>query len=217
MSYLDENVDPCDNFYEFACGNYLRDTVIPEDKVTVDSFSAVRDLVQEQLRTIINEPVQANESKPFRLAKNFNLACLNKDVIEERGIKPLADILESYGGWPVVKGDSWSDAIFDWVEVIKKFRRMGLDTYIVFSFSVQTDLKNSTRRVMDVSYYQYLLMVSFGKLMEYFFHRLIKPVWNWVVNTWSKELKTMPSKLTTILWLTMQSFLVQTELVLRPK
>lgn len=130
-------------------------------QVTVDSFSAVRDLVQEQLRTIINEPVQANESKPFRLAKYFNSACLNKDVIQERGIKPLADILESYGGWPVVKGDSWSDATFDWVEVIKKFRRMGLDTYIVFSFSVQTDLKNSTRRVMDVSYQQYFWAVLF--------------------------------------------------------
>lgn len=35
LKYLDEDVDPCDNFYEFACGNYLRDTVIPEDKVIV--------------------------------------------------------------------------------------------------------------------------------------------------------------------------------------
>lgn len=151
MSYMDENIDPCENFYEFSCGNYLKNTQIPEDKVTVDSFSNVRDLVQEQLRTIINEPPQPNESKPFRLAKYFNSACLNKTIIEERGIKPLSDILEAYGGWPVVKGDLWSEGGFDWVEVIKKFRRMGLDTYIVFAFSVVTDLKNSTGRVLDVS------------------------------------------------------------------
>lgn len=151
INYIDESVDPCDNFYEFSCGSYIKNTAIPEDKVTVDSFSDVRDLVQEQLRTIINEPVRADESKPFRLAKNFNFACLNKTIIEERGIKPLADILEAFGGWPVVKGDAWSDILFDWVEVLKKFRIMGLDTYIVFAFSVQTDLKNSTTRVLDVS------------------------------------------------------------------
>lgn len=151
LNYLDDSIDPCDNFYEFSCGNYLKETLIPEDKVTVDSFSDVRDLVQEQLRTIINEPVRPDESKPFRLAKHFNSACLNKTIIEERGIKPLADILETFGGWPVVKGDSWSDSLFDWVEVLKKFRFMGLDTYIVFSFSVQTDIKNSTSRTLDVS------------------------------------------------------------------
>lgn len=57
----------------------------------------------------------------------------------------------SYGGWPAVKGDLWSDGGWDWVETIKKFRRMGLDTSIVFAFSVVTDLKNSTGRVLDVS------------------------------------------------------------------
>lgn len=148
---MDESVDPCHNFYDFACGNFLKNTAIPEDKVTVDSFSVVRDLVQDQLRTIINEKSDPHESKPFRLAKDYNLACLNKEVIEERGVKPLADILEAYGGWPVIKGDLWSEHSWNWIEVIKKFRRMGLPTNIVFTTYVSTDLKNSTGRVLSVS------------------------------------------------------------------
>lgn len=151
IEYLDEDVDPCDNFYEFACGNFLKTTKIAEDKVSVDLSSTVDDLVREQLRTIISEPPQLNESKPFRLAKNFNAACLNQSIIEERGIKPLADILEAFGGWPVVKGDLWCEKNFDWVDAVKRFRRMGLETNAIFALSVVTDLKNSSKRVLDVS------------------------------------------------------------------
>lgn len=151
ISFMDESIDPCDNFYEFACGNYIKKTQIPDDKIQVDLLTSVDDLVRQQLRTIINEPMLPNESKPFRLAKYFNSACLNQTIIEERGIKPLADILESYGGWPVVKGDLWSDNNFDWIEIVKKFRRMGLETRVIFALSLVTDLKNSSKRVLDVS------------------------------------------------------------------
>lgn len=151
LSYLNESVDPCENFYDFACGGFLRNTVLPDHKKEIDSFAIVADLVQDQLRTILNEPIQPNEPKAFRLAKQFNLACLNETIIEKRGIKPLVDLLEEFGGWPVVKGDSWADDAFDWVETIKKMTRLGLDSDVVFYFGLVADSKNSTKNVLYVS------------------------------------------------------------------
>lgn len=156
MENFDETIDPCDSFYEFACGNFQKTTPIPADKATVDSFSIVHDLVQDQLKTIFNEPAKRNEAKPFKMAKNFYHACLNQSVNEGRGHKPLADILEAFGGWPAVKGDSWTDNNFDWIEMMKKFRKFGLQPSVIFSFRVLTDEKDSTKRVLDVSDLLYL-------------------------------------------------------------
>lgn len=175
LDSIDDSVDPCDNFFEFACGAYIKNTFIPDDRVTIDSFSVVRDKVQDQLRVIINEEEQPNESKPFLLAKRLNKACLNKTIIEDRGIKPLADILESYGGWPVVKGDLWTGENFNWLDMIKRFRQAGLDTSIIFSFSVTTNLKNSTSRVLDVSCLPFYLDEAIAPETFAQFFRSIQP------------------------------------------
>lgn len=71
-------------------------------------------------------------------------------LIEERGLKPLEDIHESMGGWPVVKGDSWDENSWSWQQSVKNFRKRGYSTDYILDFSVGTDLKNSTRRIIDV-------------------------------------------------------------------
>lgn len=82
---IDENVDPCENFYEFACGKFLRNTFIPDDKIAVMSFVQVQDKVLGQLRSVLNERSLSNESKPFTLAKTFNKACMDEQTLEEKG------------------------------------------------------------------------------------------------------------------------------------
>lgn len=150
---MDEMVDPCDNFYEFACGSFIKNTPIPPERATVDSFSIAQDLIYDQIKTIINEPILPNELKPFKMAKYFYQACMNQLTIESRGIKPLADLLEAHGGWPVINGDSWSEETFNWVEMLKKIRISGLETSIIFELSVNIDPDNSSRHVLYVSSY----------------------------------------------------------------
>lgn len=151
LSYLNERVDPCDNFYQFASGNYLNNDKLPDGKDSTDLYETVTNLALQQLRSILDEPMENDDSKQFRLVKNYNMACLNETIIEKRGAKPLLDLLNVFGGWPVLEGSTWSDENWTWTEVMKKFRLIGLETDVIFSLSVESNLKDTTHRILEVN------------------------------------------------------------------
>lgn len=161
LNRMDTTIKPCDNFYDFACGKFVKDTLatIPDDKLTVDMFSSVSDRIELQLKAIVNEPIRANESKAFTLAKRLNASCMNRTAVEIFALKKMNEILDSYGGWPVIKGINWNENAFELINVIGKMRATGLATSYLFSLSIGANFKNSsmrTLRVIDYSLTQYL-------------------------------------------------------------
>lgn len=78
LEQMDQQVEPCEDFYNFACGKFIKNTVIPDDQVSVTTFSLIGERLQEQLRLLVSEEVGENESKPFTIAKNIFKACMNK-------------------------------------------------------------------------------------------------------------------------------------------
>ena len=49
LDKLDVSVEPCEDFYQFACGSYIEQTVIPDDHTKVSSFSTINDKLNEQV------------------------------------------------------------------------------------------------------------------------------------------------------------------------
>jgi hypothetical protein len=72
-------------------------------------------------------------------------------LIESLGLVPMHDILKKLGGWPVLEGSSWDPSTFNWKESVYRFREYGYSVDYFMDFSVTTDVKNSTYRVIDVS------------------------------------------------------------------
>lgn len=75
---MDEEADPCSNFYDFACGGFVKRTIIPDDKTQMTTFGMLNDKLDEQVRILVEEPPQINEPKPFVLIKNLYQSCMNK-------------------------------------------------------------------------------------------------------------------------------------------
>ena len=49
LQNMDESVNPCDDFYQFSCGNFIKKTAIPDDRTRVSSFSVLSDELLSQV------------------------------------------------------------------------------------------------------------------------------------------------------------------------
>ncbi|XP_026670737.1 neprilysin-2 isoform X1 [Ceratina calcarata] len=180
LTNMDLEVEPCDDFYDFACGGFLKSTTIPDDKTSVNTFTGISDDLQKQLRISIEEKSSPDEPKPFRLVKNLYKACMNKTLIEQQGLDPLLNILRKLGGWPVLEGGQWNEDAFNWKESVYKFREMGYSVDYFIDFSIGVDLKNSTKRIIDLD--QASLGLSREYLSKGFDDKIVQAYYNYMVD-----------------------------------
>lgn len=152
LERMDFLVDPCDDFYSFACGKYVKETKIPDDKDRVGVFTEIADNVRNQLHTLLTENDDEKNVPSFNHAKEAYKMCMDESTIEKHGKEPLNSITEELGGWPVVKGDHWNgDSGWSWTDTIKKFRKIGFAINSIVDLSVQNDQQNSSIRKIYVS------------------------------------------------------------------
>lgn len=76
------------------------------------------------------------------------LFTLFPEILEQRGAKPLLDLLVELGGWPMITPD-WDRSQFDWLWLIAHLRLFNND--ILISEWVGPDIKNSDEYVIHVS------------------------------------------------------------------
>jgi len=50
LNNIDESVDPCEDFYHFACGGFMERVSIPDDRTRMSSFSVLGDELLTQVR-----------------------------------------------------------------------------------------------------------------------------------------------------------------------
>ena len=75
------------------------------------------------------------------MAKAVYQSCMNKELIERRGLEPVKAVLKRLGGWPLLEGAGWDGAGFKWYEQMYRHRELGFSVDYFYDFSVSTDLK----------------------------------------------------------------------------
>lgn len=145
--FMNMEANPCEDFYEYACGNWEQYFPIPRDRGGYDTFEILREQLDTKLRELLEDKIIEGDSNSTKAVKMLYKSCMNTDKIEEREEMPLLELLDSMGGWPVLEGDKWVEESFDWVEVVGKLRLYNND--ILVSLWVGPDGKNSDQYIVQ--------------------------------------------------------------------
>lgn len=93
---IDKSVDPCTDFYQYACGNWLKTKEIPGDRPAWDSFSEVEEQNLAVLRDILEKAEKGGASRDAIDQKigDYYGACMDESAVETKGISPIKPELD---------------------------------------------------------------------------------------------------------------------------
>jgi len=93
---IDKSVDPCVDFYQYACGNWLKTKEIPGDRPEWDSFSEVEEQNLAVLRDILENAEKGGAGRDAIGQKigDYYGACMDESAVEAKGISPIKPELD---------------------------------------------------------------------------------------------------------------------------
>src|SRR5262245_60745239 len=94
LNGLDRRVDPCTDFYQFACGGWIAGNPIPADQARWGTFDALQERNHETLRGIL-EAAAAKPDPSTQKIGDYYASCMDERTIEQKGVTPLQPTLKS--------------------------------------------------------------------------------------------------------------------------
>ncbi|XP_012262898.2 neprilysin-4-like [Athalia rosae] len=145
ITNMDTTVDPCDDFFGYVCGGWPSAHPLPPTDSSCDQFSTRNDILNKQIRDLLEEEIKADDIGPVKSAKRAHKACMNTDAIERRGIEPILSILEENGGWPIIMDASRRPhgLRLTWQQIEENYSRE-YETDSIYGIMVDVDLKNAS-------------------------------------------------------------------------
>jgi len=92
VASLDRSVKPCDDFFQFAGGSWLKANPIPAAYARWGNFDLLRAHNEDVLHEILETAAKNQNAEPGSNEQkigDFYTSCMNTDAIESAGLKPL--------------------------------------------------------------------------------------------------------------------------------
>src|SRR4029077_12564273 len=133
---LDRKIDPCNDFYQFACGGWVAANPVPPDRRSWGRFLELQERNFTVLRRILETPGGEGDR---RKAADYYAACMDETRIESNGLAPVGPDLATIDA--LTNPD-------DLPVLVAHLHSFGVPA--LFRFGAQTDLNDATTMIADV-------------------------------------------------------------------
>ncbi len=95
LTSMDRAVDPCNDFYRYSCGNWVKRNPIPADQARWDVYSKLTDDNERFLWGLLEQASmpRADRTSASRKSGDYFKACMDERAIETAGATPLKQML----------------------------------------------------------------------------------------------------------------------------
>ena len=96
MAALDSTAEPCQDFYQYACGGWIKAHPIPPDKPRRGQFDEVQERNQALLRGILERAATVDPARDPLDAQigDYYASCMDENRIEHQGLTSLVPFLD---------------------------------------------------------------------------------------------------------------------------
>ncbi|XP_074839475.1 phosphate-regulating neutral endopeptidase PHEX [Carettochelys insculpta] len=156
LSKINRSVDPCENFFRFACDGWTSNNPIPEDSSNFGVYPWLRHNVDLKLKALLEKPIsKRRDSEAVQKAKILYSSCMNDNKIEKADAKPLLNILKQTPfRWPVLESNigpegQWSERKFSMLQTLATFRGQYSNSVFIRLY-VAPDDKTSNKHILKL-------------------------------------------------------------------
>jgi endothelin-converting enzyme/putative endopeptidase len=137
---IDRGADPCSNFYQYACGNWMKNNPIPSDQSRWGRFNELAERNRQLLRGILEEAAaNPKRSSVYQKIGDYYGSCMDESAIEKLGTAPLKSQLDQIAG---LKNKQ------ELPNLLAQLHREGVN--VLFRFGSDQDFKDATEQIAEL-------------------------------------------------------------------